>query len=311
MRGRERVERKKGEEKIPFTVFVGSALLANAGRSSLPFSPHWACWPPDRHHAVLAPLQSGCGGHFAADPLPWSHLSSPLLASLPQSPLPLPICPPLAMSTFGRFFRVTTFGESHCRGVGAIVDGVPPRLALEEDDIQAQLSRRRPGQSKLTTARNEADQVRVGSYRAQGREEGGERGRGREKRAKGRGSEKTLAKESGQRPWGRQKAKRKMYVCVCVSVCVYVCLCVNIYVGKSSAAHGEERPAIETGKNDKSETAADTVFVFSSLLSSPKRALLARRAPPSITPHSPRVSALEGGKAGKGGREAASALQGH
>jgi hypothetical protein len=63
------------------------------------------------------------------------------------------------MSTFGRYFRVTTFGESHCRGVGAIVDGVPPRLALDENDIQLQLSRRRPGQSKLTTARNEEDQV--------------------------------------------------------------------------------------------------------------------------------------------------------
>lgn len=65
------------------------------------------------------------------------------------------------MSSFGQYFRVTTFGESHCRGVGAIVDGVPPRLALSEDDIMAQLSRRRPGQSKLTTARNEDDQVQV------------------------------------------------------------------------------------------------------------------------------------------------------
>jgi chorismate synthase len=55
------------------------------------------------------------------------------------------------MSTFGKIFRVTTFGESHCKGVGAIVDGVPPGLALTENDIQPQLSRRRPGQSKLTT----------------------------------------------------------------------------------------------------------------------------------------------------------------
>ena len=51
------------------------------------------------------------------------------------------------MSTFGRFFRVTTFGESHCKGVGCIVDGVPPSLALTEADIQPQLTRRRPGQS--------------------------------------------------------------------------------------------------------------------------------------------------------------------
>eukprot|EP00300_Choanocystis_sp_HF-7_P010978 c17244_g1_i2.p1 GENE.c17244_g1_i2~~c17244_g1_i2.p1 ORF type:complete len:322 (+),score=53.29 c17244_g1_i2:35-1000(+) len=63
------------------------------------------------------------------------------------------------MSTFGRLFRVTTFGESHCRGVGCIVDGVPPCLDLTEEDIQPQLSRRRPGQSKLTTPRDEQDKV--------------------------------------------------------------------------------------------------------------------------------------------------------
>lgn len=65
------------------------------------------------------------------------------------------------MSSFGTHFRVTTFGESHCYGVGCIIDGVPPRLGLTEADIQPQLTRRRPGQSKLTTARNEADQVKI------------------------------------------------------------------------------------------------------------------------------------------------------
>jgi chorismate synthase len=55
------------------------------------------------------------------------------------------------MSTFGAYFRVTTFGESHCKGVGAIVDGVPPRMQLTEEDIQKQLDRRRPGQNLLTT----------------------------------------------------------------------------------------------------------------------------------------------------------------
>uniref|UniRef100_H3G8E2 Chorismate synthase n=1 Tax=Phytophthora ramorum TaxID=164328 RepID=H3G8E2_PHYRM len=65
------------------------------------------------------------------------------------------------MSTFGRFFRVTTFGESHCKGVGCIVDGVPPSLALTEADIQPQLTRRRPGQSKLTTPRDEKDLVTI------------------------------------------------------------------------------------------------------------------------------------------------------
>lgn len=62
-------------------------------------------------------------------------------------------------SSFGRIFRVSTFGESHCKGVGAIVDGCPPNLALTEDDIQPQLTRRRPGQSAVSTPRNEEDRV--------------------------------------------------------------------------------------------------------------------------------------------------------
>eukprot|EP01134_Creolimax_fragrantissima_P001856 CFRG1856T1 len=65
------------------------------------------------------------------------------------------------MSSFGRFFRVTTFGESHCKAVGCIVDGVPPQMELTEADIQTQLTRRRPGQSDLTTPRNEYDQVSI------------------------------------------------------------------------------------------------------------------------------------------------------
>lgn len=65
------------------------------------------------------------------------------------------------MSTFGSVFRVTTFGESHCKAVGAIVDGVPPCMKLTEADIQPQLTRRRPGQSRLTTPRNEKDLVTI------------------------------------------------------------------------------------------------------------------------------------------------------
>ena len=64
-------------------------------------------------------------------------------------------------STFGTLFRVTTFGESHCKGVGAVVDGCPPKLALSEADIQRQLDRRRPGQSKMTTDRREIDAVSI------------------------------------------------------------------------------------------------------------------------------------------------------
>ncbi|KAJ2290329.1 bifunctional chorismate synthase/riboflavin reductase [NAD(P)H] aro2, partial [Coemansia sp. RSA 2706] len=67
------------------------------------------------------------------------------------------------MSTFGSAFRVTTYGESHCKSVGCIVDGVPPGLALAEADIQVQLTRRRPGQSNLTTPRNEKDRVTIQS----------------------------------------------------------------------------------------------------------------------------------------------------
>ncbi len=64
-------------------------------------------------------------------------------------------------SSFGTIFRVTTFGESHCKGVGVIVDGVPPRLALTEADVQPQLDRRRPGQSDVTTPRKESDTVTI------------------------------------------------------------------------------------------------------------------------------------------------------
>ena len=64
-------------------------------------------------------------------------------------------------NTFGRHFRVTTFGESHCKAVGAVVDGCPPGLELTEADIQPQLDRRRPGQSDLSTPRQEADQVTI------------------------------------------------------------------------------------------------------------------------------------------------------
>ena len=64
-------------------------------------------------------------------------------------------------STLGTLYTVTTFGESHCKGVGAVVDGCPPGLELTEADIQPQLTRRRPGQSDLSTPRHEADQATI------------------------------------------------------------------------------------------------------------------------------------------------------
>lgn len=62
-------------------------------------------------------------------------------------------------STFGSLYRVSTFGESHGKAVGAIVDGCPANLKLSEEDIQPQLTRRRPGQSNITTPREEFDKV--------------------------------------------------------------------------------------------------------------------------------------------------------
>jgi chorismate synthase len=62
---------------------------------------------------------------------------------------------------FGNLFRISTWGESHGGGVGVVVDGCPPRLALTEADIQPDLDRRRPGQSKIVTPRKEADRVEI------------------------------------------------------------------------------------------------------------------------------------------------------
>lgn len=67
----------------------------------------------------------------------------------------------MAGNTFGEIFRVTTFGESHGAAVGAVIDGVPAGLEITEAEIQLQLNRRRPGQSRLTTQRSESDAVEI------------------------------------------------------------------------------------------------------------------------------------------------------
>ncbi len=67
----------------------------------------------------------------------------------------------MAGNSFGSSFRFTTFGESHGPAIGCVVDGVPPRLKLDEHDIQHWLDRRRPGQSKFTTQRQEPDRIRI------------------------------------------------------------------------------------------------------------------------------------------------------
>ena len=63
------------------------------------------------------------------------------------------------MNTFGHLFRLTSFGESHGAGIGGVIDGCPPNVALDFDAIQRELNRRKPGQSRITTSRNEADEV--------------------------------------------------------------------------------------------------------------------------------------------------------
>lgn len=63
------------------------------------------------------------------------------------------------MSTFGNYYKITTFGESHCKSVGVTIDAPPPNITLDLEKIQKQLSRRRPGQSAITTPRDEADLI--------------------------------------------------------------------------------------------------------------------------------------------------------
>ena len=67
----------------------------------------------------------------------------------------------MSFNTYGHLFRVTTFGESHGPAIGCVVDGCPPRIPLSESDIQPYLDRRRPGQSRFTTQRQEPDAVRI------------------------------------------------------------------------------------------------------------------------------------------------------
>ena len=67
----------------------------------------------------------------------------------------------MAGNSFGQLFRITTFGESHGGAVGAVLDGCPPGLEITEEEIQKELDRRKPGQSKITTPRKEADRIKI------------------------------------------------------------------------------------------------------------------------------------------------------
>ncbi|KAK1553179.1 hypothetical protein Q3G72_030188 [Acer saccharum] len=95
-------------------------------------------------------------------------LSSPTVQILIRSRTPKKLQIKAAGSTFGNYFRVTTFGESHGGGVGCIIDGCPPRIPLSEADMQFDLDRRRPGQSRITTPRKETDTCKIYSGVSEG-----------------------------------------------------------------------------------------------------------------------------------------------
>lgn len=76
------------------------------------------------------------------------------------------------MNTFGQIFRLTSFGESHGRGIGGIIDGCPAGVVLDVEQIQSELARRKPGQSKITTQRQEPDQVEFLSGIFEGKTQG-------------------------------------------------------------------------------------------------------------------------------------------
>ena len=115
----------------------------NTGPSAGP-NPGQSAGP--RQPPTKAPKVSG-RPHPAATP-PWQGRQTHRLRAMPGN-------------TFGSMFRVTTFGESHGPGVGCVIDGRPAGLPLNRAALQAQLTRRRPGQNKLVTPRNEADEVEI------------------------------------------------------------------------------------------------------------------------------------------------------
>ena len=67
----------------------------------------------------------------------------------------------MSFNTFGKLYRFTTWGESHGPAIGCVVDGCPPSIKINKKDIQKDLDRRKPGQSKFTTQRKEKDRVQI------------------------------------------------------------------------------------------------------------------------------------------------------
>ncbi|CAK7325118.1 unnamed protein product [Dovyalis caffra] len=85
-----------------------------------------------------------------------------------RSPIPKKLKINAAGSTYGNYFRVTTYGESHGGGVGCVIDGCPPRIPLSEADLQFDLDRRRPGQSRITNPRKETETCKIYSGVSEG-----------------------------------------------------------------------------------------------------------------------------------------------
>src|SRR5207249_1419494 len=156
---------------------------APSRRKSAAISCRWGSWYLGSASRILAVSQiTAIATSIASERSPWrgrapirsfpvelswrDYTSSP--ADL-WAPARRPRYPRRVGNTWGRLFRVTTWGESHGAAIGAVVDGCPPRLPLSEADIQPDLDRRVPGQSALVSQRKETDTVKILSGVFEGR----------------------------------------------------------------------------------------------------------------------------------------------
>nr|P27793.1 RecName: Full=Chorismate synthase, chloroplastic; AltName: Full=5-enolpyruvylshikimate-3-phosphate phospholyase; Flags: Precursor [Capnoides sempervirens]CAA43034.1 chorismate synthase [Capnoides sempervirens] len=123
------------------------------------------------------PFLSGSRRRSTTDGSGWSYFQTSDLRQLSNQSVqisvrrqtaPLKLVVQASGSSFGKVFQVTTYGESHGGGVGCVIDGCPPRFPISEADIQSDLDRRRPGQSRITTPRKETDTCKIYSGVADG-----------------------------------------------------------------------------------------------------------------------------------------------
>ncbi len=115
-----------------------------------------------RERRGVSTAVANAAGHVSPDLTPWdTRATKPQPASIWLLAFIQRLRAPCRSIRFGHLFRVTTFGESHGPAIGCVVDGCPPRIPLTEADIQPYLDRRRPGQSRFTTQRQEPDAVKI------------------------------------------------------------------------------------------------------------------------------------------------------